>query len=180
MQAIAREYPRVKVTLVSSYTRRLKDQLARGEADVILTTEAACEEGGETLVRSPLVWVGAPGGHAWKSRPLRLAFENNCIFRGPTQRALDAAGIEWEMAVTSDSTRTIEATVSADLAVHASVGTNIPPWFEPIRHGGALPDLPETLINLYVAEGADAPVTERIAAIVREAFLGSDMALAAE
>ena len=138
------------------------------------------EEGGETLTRSPLLWVGAPGGSAWKARPLRLAFENNCIFRGPVQKALDRAGVPWEMAVTSDSTRTIEATVSADLAVHASVGVTIPPHFEAIRHNGALPDLPETLVNMYVAESADGPLVERIAAIVREAFLESEAALAAE
>jgi DNA-binding transcriptional LysR family regulator len=170
----------VKVTLVSSYTRRLKDLLARGEADVILTTEAACEEGGETLLRSPLIWVGAPGGTAWKARPLRLAFENNCIFRPPVQKALDAAGIPWEMAVTSDSTRTIEASVSADLAVHASIGMTVPPYFEAIRHGGALPELQVTLINMYVAEAVEGSPTGRVAAIVREAFLGCEMETAAE
>ncbi len=180
LQRIAREYPRVKLTLISSYTRRLKDQLAKGAADVILTTESVCEQGGETLARSGLVWVGAPGGHAWRSRPLRLAFENNCIFRAPVQQALDAAGIEWDMAVSSDSTRTIEATVSADLAVHASIGANIPPHFEEIRHGGALPELQDTLINLYVAETPNPALTERIAAVVRDAFLGSQTALAAE
>ncbi|SET79788.1 LysR family transcriptional regulator [Oceanicella actignis] len=170
LQRIAREYPRAKVTLVSSYTRRLRELLARGKADIILTTEGACGPGGETLARSALVWVGAPGGAAWRARPLRLAFENNCIFRAPVQAALDAAGIEWEMAVTSDSTRTIEATVSADLAVHAAVSDNIPPYFEEIRHGGALPDLPETLINLYLSPAARDSLTGRVAQIVREAY----------
>ena len=58
LQRFSREFPRVKVTLVSSFTRKLHDQLAKGEIDLILTTEAS--PGGETLEVAPLVWVGAP------------------------------------------------------------------------------------------------------------------------
>ncbi len=101
-------YPRMRVQLISSYTSRLKAMFARGECDAILTTEEEMDAGGETLTALPLVWVGAPGGQAWRQRPLRLAFEHNCIFRKEVQQALDEAGIPWEMAVESDSTRTIE------------------------------------------------------------------------
>lgn len=177
----AREHPRVKVTLVSSYTRKLHALRTRGEADLILTTEGAEDQGGETLEVAPLVWVGAPGGSAWRARPLRLAFEDNCIFRGPVTTALDAEGIEWEMAVTSESTRSIEASVSADLAVHAAVETSVTDRFEIIRHGGALPDLPMVHINMYRAEGAQSELTERLAGFVREAYAGGREArLAAE
>jgi DNA-binding transcriptional LysR family regulator len=175
LRRFAREYPRVKVTLVSSYTRRLKAMLARGDADLILTTEGPPDKGGEQLEIAPLTWVGAPGGHAWQRRPLRLAFENNCIFRGPTQAALDAAGIGWEMAVTSDSTRTIEATVSADLGVHASIESAVSQYLERVPHGGALPALPKVHINLYVAEGADA-LALALAAEVRDAYAGGSAA----
>ncbi len=41
------------MTLVSSFTRVLKAQFARGEADVILTTEDRLDEGGETLAELP-------------------------------------------------------------------------------------------------------------------------------
>lgn len=170
LRRFAREYPRVKVTLVSSYTRKLHALRARGEADLILTTEGPQERGGETLEVTRLVWVGAPGGQAWRARPLRLAFENQCIFRGPTTEALDAAGIEWEMAVTAETTRTIEASVSADLAVHAAVETAASEKFEIIRHGGALPELPEVRVNLYMAAGARNALTERLADFVRDAY----------
>ena len=126
LQRFAREFPRVKITLDSSYTTRLKERLAKGEADLILTTEAGDAIGGETLVTSQMVWVGAPGGSAWRSRPLRLAYERACIFRGPVQARLDKAGIPWEMAVESDSTRSVEASVSADLTIHSSIAAAIP------------------------------------------------------
>jgi DNA-binding transcriptional LysR family regulator len=170
LQRFARDYPRVKVQLVSSYTRRLHAMRERGEADLILTTEDDPRPGGETLEVAPLVWVGAPGGQAWKARPLRLAFEINCIFRGAVQAALDAAGIPWEMAVDSETTRTIEASVSADLAVHAALESAVPPRLEVVRHGGALPELPRKRINLYAARGPEHPLTMKLADYVREAY----------
>ncbi|PWE33741.1 LysR family transcriptional regulator [Maritimibacter sp. 55A14] len=164
------EYPRVRVNLISSYTRRLKDLHARGECDVILATEAGCDNGGETLDTRPLLWMGAPGGSAWKSRPLRLAFEHGCIFRQRTQEALDAAGIPWEMAVESDRSRSVEASVTADLAVHAGVAGTTPPYIEEVDHGGALPDLGHTCINLYGAGSPGSGVGAELAAMVRQAY----------
>ncbi|MEL6700090.1 MAG: LysR family transcriptional regulator, partial [Pseudomonadota bacterium] len=114
LQHFAANYPRMKVQLLSSFTSRLKKQFQAGEVDMILTTEPGTTADSKLLCERPLAWVGAPDGSAWKARPLRLAFENNCIFRRDTQRALDGADIAWEMAVESESTRTIEASVSAD------------------------------------------------------------------
>lgn len=164
------DYPRMKVQLVSSYTRRLKDMFARGACDLILTTEDGCDTGGETVAVQGLIWIGAPGGTAWRQRPLRLAFEYDCIFRSGIQAALDRAGIRWEMAVESDSSRTVEASVSADLAVHAAIEGTWPPHFERIVHGGALPDLQETCINLYSADHGTGPACRDLAALVRHAY----------
>lgn len=170
LQRFAREFPRVKVTLVSSFTRVLKAQFLRGEAAVILTTEDTLDPEGETLAELPMVWVGAPKGQAWRHRPLRLAYEQNCLFRARAQAALDAAGIPWEMAVESDSTRAIEATVSADLAVHTVLAGSEPPYVERIVHGGALPDLPGMKVNLYLAPTATMPAVAALAGLLRAAW----------
>lgn len=164
------ELPRVRVQLVSSFTNRLKQLHQRGECDVILTTEDRIEGAGETLQTVPLIWVGAPGGVAWKQRPLRLAFEYGCIFRHGAQRALDEAGIPWDMAVESDSTRTVEASVSADLAVHAILEGTTPPYFEAIAHAGALPSLASKKINLYRGAVATGPVTDRLCDLLRQSY----------
>lgn len=164
------EYPRVKVQLLSSFTSQLKDQFSRGECDMILTTENDCDAGGETLVSLPLIWIGAPGGSAWKQRPLRLAFENNCLFRRGVQAALDQDGTPWEMAIESERSRPIEAAVSADLAVHVMLeGTSMHDC-ETIQHNGALPDLAEININLYIADPTKGQIIEDLAGIVRQCF----------
>lgn len=181
LKRFAAEYPRVKVQLISSYTRGLQAQMARGEVDVILTTEGPPDAGGETLMTGPLVWVGAPGGVAWRQRPLRLAFEHSCIFRSSVQNALNTADIPWEMAVESQQSRTIEASISADLAVHAAIEGTLPQYMEEIRHGGALPALPEVHINMYIAEGANAALAKHLATFIRSAYRKEDFTgLAAE
>ncbi|TCP41754.1 LysR family transcriptional regulator [Rhodovulum marinum] len=166
------EYPRVKVQLLSSYTTRLREQFRRGEVDIMLATEDRVGEAGETLVELPLVWVGAIGGQAWRQRPLRLAYEHACIFRQGVQAALDRAGIAWEMAVESESIRTVEASVSADLAVHTVVEGALPPYVERIQHGGALPELTKTKINLYVSDVSAGQVTGDLADLIRQAYRG--------
>jgi len=172
LSQFARSHPRVRVSLISSVTEPLKAQFTRGEADLILTTENGVDPGGETLIDSPMVWVGAHDGQAWRNRPVPLAFEYRCMFRGIAQRALEAAGIDWVMAVEADSTRTIEASVSADLGVIALLDSAVPPYMARIAHDGALPPLPSVSINLYEAQGPKAALTARLADAVRKAYRG--------
>jgi DNA-binding transcriptional LysR family regulator len=170
LRRFAKDYPKMKVSLTSSFTRVLKSQFARGECDVILTTETEVDLGGQALAELPLVWVGAPEGTAWKSRPLRLAFAHNCIFRQGVQAALDARGIAWEMAVASDDTRGVEASVSADLAVHVALAGSEPPLCERIAHGGALPDLSLIKVIMYVADPVHSEAVSALAAMIRQVY----------
>lgn len=167
-------FPRVKVQLVSSYTRALKEKFGRGECDLILTTENNVEPGAQTLCTKPLRWIGAPGGAAWRQRPLKLAFGRLCTFRPRVIEALDASGIPWDVIVETESDRTIEATVSADLAIHTMIEGTEPPHLEKIDHGGALPDLPSQLINLYGAQSQKGLVHDTLADFLRRSFASVD------
>ncbi len=167
-------YPRVKVQLLSSFTRALKAEFARGACDMILTTELDTGQGGELLCVRPLVWIGAPGGAAWRQRPIKLAFGRMCTFRPKVIERLDASDIPWDMLVETESDRTIEATVSADLAVHTMIEGTEPPHLEQIQHGGDLPDLPEQRINLYGADGPRDEIRQSLAGYLRRAFKSFD------
>lgn len=176
LQRFNAAFPRVRVQLVTSYTTRLKQMFSRGGCDLMLTTESAGGNDCETVAELPLRWIGAPDGSAWRQRPLRLAFGRQCLFRPKAIAALGAAGIDWELAVETDSDRTIEATVSADLAIHAVLEGTEPPHLQRIEHGGALPDLAVQKINLY---GADAgnPIAEALAELLRQSFRGNALAV---
>ena len=110
------------------------------------------------------------GGVAWRQRPLRLAFEYACIFREPVQAALDNAGIQWEMGVESESTRTVEASISADLAVHACLEGTTAPYVEVIRHGGELPRLPTVCVNMYVTTGPAAGIASALGQMIEDRY----------
>jgi DNA-binding transcriptional LysR family regulator len=179
MQRFAQEYPRVRVMLQSDHTVDLKHKFARSELDLMLTTEPDVDPGGETLVQQPLVWVGAENGQAWRQRPLRFGSTARCLFRRPAIEALEHAGLQWELAVDSLSCSTVEVSVIADLAIFVQLAGSIPAGCEEIRHGGSLPELPEYLINLYVAEGPRAALAECLAALIRKAY-GCPVRLAAE
>ncbi len=175
LQQFNAAFPRVRVHLVSSYTKALKEQFSRGEADMIITTELGAESGAEVLRELPLIWIGAKGGATWRRRPLSLATCRHCVFRQRVVDALHDAGIEWEMAVDTDSDRTIEATVSADLAIQAMIEGTEPPHLERIEHGGALPDLGMQKISLYGAEGSKGDVIDHLADLLRASFRGMNL-----
>ncbi len=174
-------FPRMQVKLQARNTIKAKAAYAAGECDLILTTEQHCEPGGETLTRLPLIWIGAPGGQAWRQRPLRLALGRYCVFRPGIIGALDRAGIPWEAAVESQSDRTLDAAVSCDMAIHALLAGTEPPHAERIAHGGTLPELGSHLVNLYVRPGLPKPGVAALADLLRKAWSGEPrQALAAE
>lgn len=163
-------YPRMRVTFLTQNTMQLLESFSKGEIDLIVTTEEGCGPDGETLAELPLVWIGAPGSVAWKKQPLPLAFETDCIFRAGAQRRLDAAGIPWEMAVDSSSSRTIEVTVGADLAIHAQLLGTWVPTLHAIDHGGVLPDLKTYAINMYQSPTANGEADMALAGLLREVY----------
>lgn len=168
LKRFAADFPRMKVRLISGATRKLLAMFARGESDLILTTEESCGTGGRILVELPLLWIGAVGGTAWRKRPLPVAFCSNCIFRGGVLADLNSAGVPWEMSVDSEMDNAVEAAVSADLGVHVSLDGNLPRHTEFIQHGGALPKLRSQKINLYVQRPDDAVIAAMSVIIEQE------------
>ncbi len=178
LQRFAAEFPRMKVQLCSSFTKILKEELGRGELDLILTTEVETDAGGETMEMTPLVWIGAPSGNAYRARPIRLAFLTHCMFRRYTQAALDDAGIVWESGVQTDSDSTIDATISADLAIAARLLSAARPYHDVIEAGSGLPALPMFKVNMYQGKSS-AGVVDYLADLIRSVY-GHRRAMAAE
>jgi DNA-binding transcriptional LysR family regulator len=174
LQRFNAEFPRMKVQLISAYTSKLKEDFSRGQVDVVLTTEAKPDAEAEVLDERPMTWVGAPGGTAWRQRPLRYASANTCIFRADAIRALERAGIDWESAVETEQDRTVEATISADLAVCAMIEGTEPPQLAEIDHNGELPKLGLQKICMYAQDRGAGEVLERLMAMLRAGFSGGE------
>lgn len=170
LKALAREYPRMRINLVSSYSRILKEGFSRGEYDMVVTTENAPDAGAEVLAARELVWIGAPEGNAWTGRPLRLGFKDTCFFRAIAQAALDGAGIAWEMGFEGECEQIIEATVAADLAVSARLRGSMPEGVVAIEAGNVLPALGSVKICLYDAGLKRGEVAVALKAQIRCAY----------
>ena len=182
MKAMQRDFPRVKVKLISSYTSDLKEQFARGDVDVILTTETQPDGAADILMKVPLRWYGAPGGQAWKLSPLPVAFCNHCSFRPVALNTLEKDGTAWDLVLSSDSDRAIDVAVSADLAITSVLEGHEPPQFEAIPPNANLPELGHQSVALY--RGTARPqIIEPLCDLLRREFAaisGVDLRPAAE
>jgi len=161
-------YPRVKVNVINNNTHQLLPDFEKGEYDLIVTTEP--HQNGDTLCTLPLVWIGAPGGATWRRRPLRIAQGRKCSFRGRMLESLTRDGIDWENAVDTESDRSIEVTVAADMAVCAMIEGTEPAQLEVVDHGGALPDIGLQFINMYGADAVKGEAVLTLADLLRQSF----------
>lgn len=97
----------------------------------------------------------APVDGVAQPRPAKSASgpEMKCVgMQGGGVCSLDDAGISWEMAIEGGGQTAIEATVSADLAVHASLDGMAPSFLAQVDDSAGLPRLDELQINLYRGE----------------------------
>jgi DNA-binding transcriptional LysR family regulator len=170
LKRMAQCYPRLRINLTSSFTVLMKEAMAKGDLDLILTTEEAPTEGGEVLATHDLVWVGAPGGTAWQRRPVRLGFEETCKFRPIALAALDRAGIPWEMGFNGRSNEAVQAMIAADLALTARMRDMFPDGCCQIAASSDLPDLGRMQICLYDGGLQSGPVVDDLKAQLRAAY----------
>jgi len=174
LRRFAADFPRMQIKLVSAPTRKLREMFARGEVDVIITTEEQPGEGGEALVTLPLVWVGATGGTAYRQRPLPVAFCKSCNFRSGVLRRMDQVGFDWNMVVESELDNAVDAVVSADLAVHAVIKGFSSAQTEPVPRDSELPDPGKTQIVLYM-QAKDDPVQDALHGMIRQSYMSQWM-----
>ena len=163
-------YPRVRIHLISSLTKLLKQRFKSGELDLILTTEKRAYKGSETLQVAENIWYGAPQGKAYLRDPLPLSICNNCAQKSDIIRSLDQAGQNWTMVSESDTDDTQMAIVSADLAVAPRIRpeTNLVPL-----PPGTLPELGDVWVNMYTSAYKDTRLIEKVADVVRDVFLAT-------
>lgn len=161
--------PRIALIINDSRSKDLREQMKRGEHDVILTTEFEAPPGAIHLAKVDLAWFGAEGGKAWMQRPLPIANSPHCAYYPVGMAALDRAGIEWNQAVADGGSDTWRVTAAADLGVTILPRGITQNGLECVDHGGSLPPLPPTWLNVYVADGPARGVAADFAGYLRRA-----------
>ena len=164
-----RAWPRVHVTLDCSTTPLLLEKLARGETDIILTTEDSTPRRATRLIDDRLVWAGVKDGSAVHQKPVPVAMvEETCAFRPIVEGALVRAGVEWGLSADSGHAQATEAIIRADLAIGVFLASTMPAGLVPLPTDSGLPALPPFYINLYLPRFGVSEVALELARHIRE------------
>jgi len=173
VRALRDVYPRLGVNIELDFSYFLRRGLKNGVFDVILTTELAAAEGGEALVKRPLVWMTKPEGVCWKQRPLPVALSHNCMFRKPAIEALDAANVPWMDITQSMNDSSALVSAAADLGVRAEMTYGCYNFLSEIEHNDELPPLPDYRVVMYFSPGLNREIADEFARIARGVFVAN-------
>lgn len=164
--------PKVDLVINDARSVDLRQQLKRGEHDLILVTEFDSPPGAIHLAKAELAWVGAPGGTAWKERPLPIANSPSCAYYAVGMESLTRAGIEWRMSMGEGGRDTWHVLAAADLGITMMPRGRCESGLEAINHGGALPPLPPTWLNIYIGDGPVRTIAAEFTGYLRDAVCG--------
>jgi len=172
LRVFCRDYPNVRVTLVSESTPVLLECLHKKEIDLTLTTEPEQGDGDELLFSDDLVWVGAKSGEAYNRHPLPVALgSESCAFNEPTRNALNSANIDWCPVVQVGGLEAIIASLGADMAVAAYLSQAVPETLAVVDSEAGLPDLPRYHVNLRMPAVGSSTLTLELARYIRRGIM---------
>lgn len=166
LQDFILSYPEAELEAFCDYRpNHLVELLDKGKLDIALVEMLADTEGGIRLRRDELVWIGSKDHfvHMQSVLPL-VVFAEGCKHRQYACEALEAAGIPYRVAFTSQSRSGILA------AVRAGIGIAIVPYHtleDDLVIYSDLPTLPDMEVSLFVSPKANE-ATRRLEKIIVE------------
>lgn len=166
-----REYPSIRVTLISDSTPVLLEMLKKKKIDLTMTTESIQGSDDELLLSDALVWIGAPNSEACHRTPLPVALGvESCGFRTSATDALNRAGIEWISICQVGSIEPVIASLEADMAIAPYMSQVIPESLSLIDSSIGLPALPRYYINLRMPNRGARVIVKELAQRIRSGF----------
>lgn len=171
LKRFASTHPHVEVDVKLDSSAALRRRCEAGELDLVLFTgEENNSLPAEAVYGEALVWIGLKHGEAVRRKPLPLALaDQGCSWRAMALGALDAAGIAYRVAYSSEHCQGQIAAVEADLAVAPLPLSVASPPFVRLGEDCGLPPLGSYTVFMRRREGA-GPVVEALAEHVAESF----------
>lgn len=170
---IIREFSRmnsqVEFQIVSDLSPKLAELVDSGDLDLAFITRSADIEAID-IVREPLAWIGDANGHAAREEPIPLAvFPKGCRVREIAVESLEAAGLPWRVAYSSNQFAALRSAITAGEAIGVLPARAVPADVRTLGVDEGLPVLPAA--EIVVKIGAQAPpVAHRLAATIADAF----------
>ncbi|MFD1383144.1 LysR substrate-binding domain-containing protein [Rhodanobacter aciditrophus] len=166
LQEFILSYPEAELEAFCDYRPdQLIDRLDRGKLDLALVEMTADSQGGTRLRRDQLIWVSAKDHfvHTQEVLPL-IVFEEGCLQRKLACAALEAKGIPYRIAFTSQSRTGVLAAVRAGIGVAILPDNTLDQGEDLVVHWD-LPKLPEMEVTLFSASKTNE-ATKRLEGII--------------
>jgi DNA-binding transcriptional LysR family regulator len=113
-----RAHPQVRLDVKVERSKVLIAAVEAGDLDMAITFEVETGLSGEKLAETDMVWVGARNGDVSGQLPLPLVlFDAPCSFRAAGQKALENAGTDWRIVLSSPGLSGLRAGVEAGLGL---------------------------------------------------------------
>ena len=163
----ARSHQGARLDVRCDLSVRLRDDLDRGELDLILFKRDAGERGGIACWPERLSWIASRRREPDLRRdPVPLVvFPQGCLYRNRAVHALEAAGRAWYIAYSSPNFYGIQAAVSAGLGVSILPQGSILPEHRVLGTKDGFAKVPNTELALLAAPDA-SPATRRLADVL--------------
>lgn len=150
-------------------TQLLVDAVEAGDLDLAISFEARTGLEGESLAEVPMIWIALRDGDAASERPLPMVlFEAPCAFRAIALRALEGAGMDWRLALSSPGLSGLRAGVEAGLGVTVRTKAFLAAANGRLREATNLPALPAIRFLLYRGQDAQSPAAALLSELCRE------------
>lgn len=164
-------FPSVGLEVSIDRSSQLMQTVESGELDMVLTMGMGERPNSLCVGHLPLLWIAHRDFEWTPARPLPLAvFPTPCRFRAKANAELDAAGIPWEIALTSSSLYGVWAAVSAKLGVTLRTVQGLLPELEAVDAKFGLPSLGEVDVSLTTSGAARSPAVAALGDMLRSAL----------
>jgi DNA-binding transcriptional LysR family regulator len=169
LASFRRNHPSVGLEIRVDGGTKLVAAVEVGEIDLALALGLGERPNAICIGHLPLVWIGHRD-FEWdrKSRlPLAL-FTAPCRFRNKGIAELDAAGIPWEIALTSPGLYGVWAAVNAGLGVTVRTPEGLLPELQVVDRKLGLPNLGNVDVSLYITKDQRSPALLGLVELLRE------------
>ena len=158
----------VRFEVECAASRELERRVTDSRLDLAVVLADEIRGTGRAICSDPVVWLQAPDRALSAQRPLPVAlFDRACSWRDRALEALDRAGIDFRVVVTSASVAGVRAGIGAGVAVGALAWSTAGADLAPIAGDDAPPSLAAAelvLIGAGINDGDQAALADRVRA----------------